>query len=137
VNVLSVFLLAGLLGPLMAKTAKLSVDGGADLKPHLVVVTSNRKAYHFLCMIKVSDPFFIVYQIASLPEKNKPNVFEALNTESLYKQRERYRVTKLLDLLLTQRLAGLPLFNDVVVCSVSPGICRSELLREVPSLQRR
>jgi hypothetical protein len=45
VNVLSVFLLAGLLGSLMAKTAKLPSHGGSEVKPHLVVVTSNRKVY--------------------------------------------------------------------------------------------
>jgi hypothetical protein len=51
VNVLSVFLLAGLLGPLMAKTAKLPIEGGAEVKPHLVVVTSNRKFHRVVLSV--------------------------------------------------------------------------------------
>jgi hypothetical protein len=79
----------------------------------------------------------MVYLIASLSENNRPNIFEALNTEALYKQCPRYRVTRLLSLPLTQRLAKVPLSHGVVGCSVSHGFSRSELLRDVPSLQRK
>jgi hypothetical protein len=42
VNVLSTFLLAGLLAPLIAKTGKLPVPlHGSTLKPHLVIVASD------------------------------------------------------------------------------------------------
>jgi hypothetical protein len=52
VCVLSVFLLAGLLGPLLAKTAKLPIEGGADLKPPVLVVSSYRKVTSFLLCFK-------------------------------------------------------------------------------------
>ena len=52
VNVLSTFLLAALLAPLLAKSAKVPVVGGADLKPHLVVVASDRRSSsHCLCYL--------------------------------------------------------------------------------------
>ena len=46
---------------------------------------------------------------------------------------ERYPDTKALDILLTQQLAKNPLLKDVVVCSVNPGLCRSELARDTIS----
>ncbi|KIM22320.1 hypothetical protein M408DRAFT_79206 [Serendipita vermifera MAFF 305830] len=119
VNVLSTFLLAGLLAPLLAKTAKLPVPGGANLKPHLVVVSSD------------------VHQIVPIREKNKPEIFRALNDESQFRAGERYALTKLLDLLMTEELAKVPLLRDVIVCSVNPGFCQSDLMREASSIQRR
>ncbi|KIM23279.1 hypothetical protein M408DRAFT_27970 [Serendipita vermifera MAFF 305830] len=119
VNVLSTFLLAGLLAPLLAKTEKLPAPGGANLKPHLVVVSSD------------------VHQIVPIREKNKPEIFRAFNDESQFRAGERYALTKLLDLLMTEELAKVPLLSDVVVCSVNPGFCQSDLMREASSIQRR
>jgi retinol dehydrogenase 12 len=68
--------------------------------------------------------------------QNQPNLFAAMNDRSFYVQRERYADTKTLDVFLTEVLAKNPLLNDVVVCSVNPGFCRSELMREFPTIFR-
>lgn len=78
-----------------------------------------------------------MHQVVPIRDKNKPEIFKALNTESLYRENERYPLTKLLDLLLTQELAKVPQLADIVVCSVNPGFCRSGLMRDIPSIQRR
>jgi NADP-dependent 3-hydroxy acid dehydrogenase YdfG len=71
--------------------------------------------------------------IAPLHVRNEPNILASLNDQTRYVQNDRYTDTKAIGVMLTQQLAKLPLLKDVVVCSVNPGFCRSELLREWPT----
>lgn len=120
-NVISTFMLATLLMPLLEKTAKLpSPKHGSDLRPHLVIVSSGAHAE------------------ATFPQKSQPHILNALNDKEQYALMDRYPMTKLLDLLLTRELARHPMFQngDVVLCSVNPGFCRSELMRDLPRALR-
>lgn len=138
VNVLSTFLLAICLAPLVVKTARLPAPTEA-LRPHLVVVSSE------------------VHTNAVFKERNAPEIFKALNNEKTYEYGDRYMVTKLLEILLARQLVTelLPkLLSDstgdgahedavagekskFVVCTVNPGWCRTTLLRDYPSLIAR
>ena len=69
------------------------------------------------------------HYIAPVRVRNESNILAALNDKSKYIQNDRYADSKALDVLMTQQLAKSPLLKDVVVCSVNPGFCRSELLR--------
>lgn len=118
VNVLSTFLLAALLAPLLAKTAKLPPLPGSPLKPHLVVVTSD------------------THYFAPLHAHKQSNILAAMNDKTQYVQSERHADTKALGIFLTQELAKNPSLKDVVICSVNPGFCRSGLLMELPQVFR-
>ncbi|KIM23304.1 hypothetical protein M408DRAFT_27996 [Serendipita vermifera MAFF 305830] len=118
-NVLSTFLLAALLAPLVAKTCHLPAPAQSPtLKPHLVIVASDA---HFFAAFRV---------------RNEKNILAALNDKAHYNQNERYPDSKAVGLLLSQQLAKSPALKDVVVCSVNPGSCRSELMRAWPQWVR-
>ncbi|KIM23308.1 hypothetical protein M408DRAFT_332407 [Serendipita vermifera MAFF 305830] len=118
-NVLSTFLLASLLAPIVAKTSKLPVPvPGSTLKPHIVIVASDA---HYI------SPFRV---------RNEPNILAALNDRTHYFKDDRYSDTKAIDILITQQLAKSPALKDVVVCSVNPGFCRSDLMRTWPTIIR-
>lgn len=73
--------------------------------------------------------------MAKFPERNASDIFQALNNQTQYRQGDRYNTTKMLDLLLTRELAKSPAVDPgVVVCSVNPSFCRSELMRDTPKL---
>jgi retinol dehydrogenase 12 len=65
-----------------------------------------------------------------LRARDDTNILAALNDQARYIQNDRYADTKAISVMLMQELAKHPLMKDVVVCSVNPGFCRSELLRE-------
>jgi retinol dehydrogenase-12 len=142
-NVLSTFLLSALVLPLLNKTATLPVPvEGEKFKPHLVIVTSDGKSASYL----LSFPIHIilsVHRLAKFVERDAPSIYDAMNVSSTFEIHERYPVTKLMDLLLTRQLSessavkSTPEGNEVVVCSVNPGFCRSELNRNLPEEQRR
>ncbi|KAG8826322.1 hypothetical protein FRC19_009282 [Serendipita sp. 401] len=119
-NVLSTFLLATLVAPLLINTAKLPPPKpGILLKPHLVIVSSD------------------VHFIASLKDQHQPAILSSLNTQpAKFDPGDRYRDTKLMDVLLTRQLAEHPKLKQeasgIVICGVNPGFCRSELMRELP-----
>ncbi|KAG9057059.1 hypothetical protein FS842_008721 [Serendipita sp. 407] len=123
-NVLSTFLLAMLVAPLLISTAQLPAPkSGISLKPHLVIVVSD------------------VHFIASLKDKHKPNILSSINTRpAKFDSGGRYQDSKLIDVLLTRQLAEHPKLKQetsgIVICGVNPGFCRSELMREAPSLAR-
>jgi retinol dehydrogenase-12 len=78
-----------------------------------------------------------VHGLAKFPERNTPEIFQALNNPNQYLQGDRYNVTKMLDLLLTRQLAKSPAVDpDVIVCSVNPNFCKSELMRDTPKIVR-
>lgn len=110
VNVISTLLLGLLLLPtLKATTLK------HNTTPHLSIVSSE------------------VHFFASFPERNSPSIFSALAEEKSFKFGERYWTSKLLLILLLQHLCThiLPADYPVVINSVNPGLCRSELMREM------
>lgn len=120
-NVISTFMLATLLMPLLEKTAKLpSLKQGSHLRPHLVILASD------------------IHINASFPQKTQPHVLTAMNDEAQFVPMDRYSTSKLFDILLTRELARHPMFQsgDVVLCSLNPGLCRSELMREFPPMRR-
>ncbi|KAG8761684.1 hypothetical protein FRC14_000068 [Serendipita sp. 396] len=123
-NVLSTFLLATLVAPLLINTGKLPPPkSGISLKPHLVIVVSD------------------VHFIASLKDQYQPDILRSLNTQpAKFDYNSRYQDTKLIDVLLTRQLAEHPQLKQdtsgIVICGVNPGFCRSELMRETPSFVR-
>ncbi|KAG8798564.1 hypothetical protein FRC17_007388 [Serendipita sp. 399] len=122
-NVIATFLLATLIAPILIDTAKLPPPKpGVNLKPHLVIVVSD------------------MHEVAPLQARNQENIFAALNSEKQYDQESRYPDTKLLAVLLTRQLATLPQLqrdaSGIVICSLNPGFCRSEVLREFNPIVR-
>lgn len=113
VNVLSTFLLALLLAPLLQRTAQLSQP-----PPRLVILASDR---HYSSKFK---------------EKSSTSIFLSLNDQSKFSSIDRYATSKLLDVLLTRELSkrvnnGIAGQDDVSICSLNPGLCYSDLLREI------
>lgn len=117
-NVLSTFLLAALVAPILSKTAQLPAPSGSTLKPHLVIVASD------------------THYFAPLRAYTAPSILAAMNDEAQYIQGDRYPDTKAMDIVLTKQLTKNPILKDVIVCSVNPGFCRSELLRDMSSIAR-
>lgn len=76
--------------------------------------------------------------MANFPERSASHIFSTLNNKDVFNAGDRYNVTKLLDVFLTRALSHSVELEDgkIVVCSVNPGFCRSELAREFPSLVR-
>jgi retinol dehydrogenase-12 len=143
-NVLSTFLLTALVLPLLIKTATLPVPvEGEKFKPHLVIVTSDGKSAPFSLLSFPTHILLSVHRLAKFVERDAPSIYDAMNVSSTFEIHERYPVTKLMDLLLTRQLSessvvkGTPEGNEVVVCSVNPGFCRSQLNRNLPEEQRR
>ncbi|CCA72832.1 hypothetical protein PIIN_06768 [Serendipita indica DSM 11827] len=120
INVLSTHLLTLLVHDKLVRTARLPPPKvGVNFKPHLVIVSSG------------------VHLVAPFKDKNQANIFAALNTESRYVQGDRYFDSKLLEILITRHISKIPKFSQeasgVVMCTVNPGFCRSELMRRSPS----
>ncbi|PVF95993.1 NAD(P)-binding protein [Serendipita vermifera] len=125
-NVLSTFLVSTLVLPLLNKTASLPAPvEGVKLKPHLVIASSE------------------VHFGAKFSERDAPSIYEALNNPSTFEIFGRYPVTKLMEVLLVRQLSRSPAVkrgtdgNEVVMCSVTPGFCRSELSRNLPDERRK
>ncbi|KAL0480363.1 hypothetical protein AKO1_007078 [Acrasis kona] len=109
-NVLSTFLMAILLLPLIRKTTQ------KNEHPRIVIVASG---------VHYWTPFV---------ERQAPNIFERLNDESKFDAKDRYNVSKLLDVLLTKALSNhmrTKQDEKISVMSVCPGLCHSELARDV------
>ncbi|KAH8195388.1 hypothetical protein TruAng_010445 [Truncatella angustata] len=119
VNVVSTFLLAFLMLPKLKATA-----AKFNTKPHLTIVTSDT---HFLVDFKEGDA----------PE----GIFNRLNdkAKSLKTQSERYPTTKLMQVFIVRELAArLPKeTTPVIINCTNPGMCHSELSRELDGMQIR
>jgi len=111
VNVISTGLLATLLLPSMQRTT--SLPAASVLKPHLVIVSSDA---HYL---------------AGFPEHTAAKPISALNDQARFRSSDRYYVTKLLDVFIVQKLARLSKASGIVISTVNPAFCRSDLNREV------
>ena len=113
-NVVSTFLLAFLLLPKLKESAV-----KFNIRPHLTIVSSD---VHFM---------------TNMPERKKPGkIFDNLNDKSSARMFDRYNVSKMLDVLSTRALAA-EAGKDcpVIINTVNPGLCHSELMREVGVLQ--
>lgn len=127
VNVLSTALLALRLLPKMVSSAKKN----PGWTPHLVIVSSN-----------VHEWPSVTSQISEWPllrEQGKFGVFDILNDEQKSEKTfmARYELSKLLDIYVTREIAKLspesaldPTKHMVVVNTLTPGFCMSELGRE-------
>ncbi|KAJ7698929.1 hypothetical protein B0H17DRAFT_1006365 [Mycena rosella] len=115
VNVLSTGLLGVLLLPLLESTAKLPSlhPNAAQLAPHLTITGSNGMF------------------LAKFAEKSAPNMLKTLNTETGADMFDRYPTSKLFAFFIAREIAKLPRAKDVVVNIVSPGLCSSDLGRDL------
>lgn len=111
VNVIATGLLALLALPKLSATADLP---GNTTKPHLVIVASD------------------VHEWAKFKQQDAPTLLAALNDESQADMGDRYNLSKLLDIFITREIAQLPSAKKVVVNSLTPGLCVSELRGDLP-----
>lgn len=112
VNVISTFLLALELLPKMKTTAK-----KYNTTPRLSIVTSE------------------VHGWAEFAEQNESNIFKTLDGPSSANMRERYSVSKLLQVLVVRHVAPKLEGSGVVVNTLNPGLCSTSLARNVQSLR--
>ncbi|KAF2747429.1 NAD(P)-binding protein [Sporormia fimetaria CBS 119925] len=112
VNVISTFMLGLLLLPILRRSA--ATTGS---RPFLTIVTSEM---HFW---------------TTLPQKKSPNIFAALDQEKGADMMDRYNVSKLLQILVVRHLTRVVIGDrfryPVVVNCVTPGLCRSELVKDM------
>lgn len=125
VNVISTFLLALLLLPKLRETAREFPTDDPKKKPHLVIVSSG------------------VHYFTSFPEQSAPEgqILATLNDKTSANMEDRYNVSKLLEVFFTRELALRSPFprdpakkgdeGDVIINFLNPGLCHSELGREI------
>jgi retinol dehydrogenase 12 len=115
VNVISTFLLALLLLPKLKATARLF-----DVTPRLVVVSSEG---HYLAH----------FPEAAIAKSSGEKIFDILSDETRSNIMERYSLSKLLEVIIVRKWAKELMGPDypVIVNTIAPGFCRSELLRDV------
>lgn len=118
VNVLSTTYLALLLLPKLQS----SVDRSSTFKPHCTIVASD---VHFW---------------TPMAERKQQNILATLNDKAHHNPKDRYQVSKLLDVYITQGIAGYFTKQgkpEVVVNCLNPGFCHSELMREQMNIFNR
>lgn len=108
VNVVSTLLLSLFVLPLLQETGK-KVPGS---QPRLSFVVSEVHAW------------------VNLPEWTADNILQTLSDESKANMHERYPVSKLLEVLLVQELAGRVRGSEVIINMINPGLCHSALGRD-------
>lgn len=116
VNVVSTFLLALLLLPTLKRSAEKYA-----ITPRLVIVSSE------------------VHFFTSFPERNQPSIFDYLNDKQTANMEDRYNVSKLLEVLTVRELCQKHISQPypVIVNCLNPGLCHSELARDVDSFAFR
>ncbi|KAG9654643.1 NAD(P)-binding protein, partial [Aureobasidium melanogenum] len=109
VNVISTFLLALLVLPALKRSSQKH-----NIQPRLTIVASE------------------VHHWTDLPERKKgDSILDTLANPELSEMRERYLVSKLIDVLCTRALAErTPSPYPVTINTMNPGFCYSELSRE-------
>jgi retinol dehydrogenase-12 len=120
INVLNTFLLALSVLPKLLE----SKNRFTDSAPHLVIVSS--EAHH----------------MTKFDEINAVDIYERLNTdEKNYNGLERYSVSKLIEVLFIRELVhrlepNWPSAPPVIIDMVNPGMCYSDIGRDVTAAQR-
>jgi retinol dehydrogenase-12 len=112
VNVISTFMLALLLLPILRRSAETH-----KTRPYLTVVTSE------------------VHHWTQFPQKKGASIFAELDDEEKADMADRYNVSKLMQILLvrhlTKVLIGDEKKGDVVINCVTPGLCKSDLVKDM------
>jgi retinol dehydrogenase-12 len=142
VNFLSTYLLAALLAPLLKRTARLpNPNPPVSLKPHLVFATTDCRYLSYRIFIYMTS--FLVHPYAKFPQRDASTILAALNDKDNYDVADQYTISKLLVLILAHQLASSSFWSsddhskdDVVICSVNPGFCRSNLQKNMPAVAR-
>ncbi|KAI9681992.1 MAG: hypothetical protein M1817_000046 [Caeruleum heppii] len=114
-NVISTFLLALLLLPKLRDTAT-----RYNTTPHLVIVSSD------------------VQFFAAFSERHNHNIFDALNDRTKANMSDRYNVSKIMEVFVVRELADRISQSTkpaVVLNCLNPGLCHSELVREVDGVR--
>ncbi|KAF7356328.1 hypothetical protein MVEN_00965100 [Mycena venus] len=116
VNALSTGLLGVLLLPLLQATSKLPHPIPDTLLPPHLAITGSEGMF-----------------LSKFPQKSAKKILKTLNTESEFAKdaMDRYATSKLFNLFLTREIAKLPQAEGVVVNVVAPGLCYSELGRDL------
>jgi len=112
VNCLSTTYLALLLLPKLQAQTQMLATKPSSFPPHLTIVASD------------------VHIWTQFPERHASNIIHELNDKSKFRSFERYRVSKLINVYMTEAISVLKQSDGIVVNCVTPGLCRSELLRE-------
>lgn len=107
INVISTFFLALVLLPKLKATAK-----KYGVQPRLTIVTSELHAW------------------TSFKHRNEPNIFEALDNPTKKDMRDRYQLSKLLEVLVVRHIAPKVQSSGVILNMLNPGLCHSELGRD-------
>lgn len=110
VNVLNTLLLSLLLLPKLRETAR---NHPESTPPRLTVVVSETHAW---------TPF---------PERKSPHIFNTLDDEPSADMANRYASSKLMAILLLRELVARMSESAVVVNMVNPGLCHSQLARDL------
>ncbi|KAJ7656345.1 hypothetical protein DFH06DRAFT_1473594 [Mycena polygramma] len=116
INGLSTGLLGVLLLPVLQATSRLPPPhpNATQTPPHLTITGS--------------EGMFL----AKFPERSAPKILETMNNkEKSTDIVDRYPTSKLFNLFVTREIAKLPKAQGVVVNVVSPGLCASELGRDL------
>ncbi|GAB7353681.1 hypothetical protein MBLNU459_g4087t1 [Dothideomycetes sp. NU459] len=108
-NVISTFLLALLLMPALKRTAQ-----QYNIQPNLVIVSSE------------------VHALTTFEERKAASIFDTMNSPTEARMSERYQVSKLLEVLTVRELAAQhPQSYPVIINTLNPGLCHSELARDL------
>ncbi|KAF7326006.1 hypothetical protein MKEN_00451500 [Mycena kentingensis (nom. inval.)] len=120
VNLVATGLLAVLLLPILKKTASLpALSTAPDLVPHLTITGS---ASQFTAPLAFPER-----------EKEHKDLLKVLSKDVPGTSgQDRYSNSKLLLVLLTRELAALDVAKDVIVNVVDPGLCTTNIGRELP-----
>jgi retinol dehydrogenase-12 len=112
VNVISTFMLALLLLPILRRSAETR-----KTRPYLTVVTSE------------------VHHWTQFPQKKGASIFAELDDEEKADMADRYNVSKLMQILLVRHLTKVLIRDEkkeaVVVNCVTPGLCKSDLVKDM------
>ncbi|KAJ5143306.1 uncharacterized protein N7515_002093 [Penicillium bovifimosum] len=71
-----------------------------------------------------------VHAFARFPEWKEKQPMKVLSDKSTANMRQRYPLSKLLEVLLVQELAGRVRGSEVIINMINPGLCHSQLGRE-------
>lgn len=69
--------------------------------------------------------------MAGFPEHTAPKPISALNDQARFRSLDRYPVTKLLEIFIVQKIAKLSKASGIIVSTVNPAMCRSDLNQDV------